>query len=140
MATRLKKVDAERGGDERSTVQLLRDIGDNTGTLVKKELELFKIELLDAVSARIKAAAAIAVAGVLGLFVIGFLGMAGAAALATQMAAWAAYLIVAGAFMLLAFAGLLFAKRRMKVPSMKPEATVKTVKEDVAWAKAQLKR
>jgi putative superfamily III holin-X len=95
---------------------------------------------MDAVSARLKAAAAIAVAGVLGLFVIGFLGMAGAAALSAVMPVWAAYLVVAGTFLLVALAGLMFAKRRMKVPPIKPEETVRTVKEDVEWAKAQLKK
>ena len=140
MAIRSKKTDASRDGDDRSTVRLLKDIGDNTTTLVKKELELFKLELLEAVSARLKAAGAIAFAGVLVLFVVAFLGAAAAWALSNVMPMWAANLVVAGGFLLLAMAGLMFAKRRMKVPSMKPEETVRTVKEDVEWAKEQLKR
>jgi hypothetical protein len=34
----------------------------------------------------------------------------------------------------------LFGLRRMKKPSLAPEETKRTVKEDVEWAKAQLKR
>ena len=56
------------------------------------------------------------------------------------MAAWAAFLIVAGVFLLLALGAVLFAKLRMKRPPMAPEETKRTVKEDVEWAKAQLRR
>ncbi len=140
MATRAKRANSRANGDDRSTVRLLKDIGDNTSTLVKKELELFRIELMDAVTARLKAAGAVAFAGVLALFVVGFLGLAAATALDDVMTPWGSRLVVAGGFVLLAALGLLFAKRRMKVPSIKPEETVRTVKEDVEWAKAQLKR
>ena len=76
----------------------------------------------------------------LALFVLVFLGIAAGLALATTMAAWAAFLIVAGAFLCLAGAAVLFAKVRLKTPPMAPEETKRTVKEDVEWAKAQLKR
>jgi hypothetical protein len=133
------KTDPAHNG-ERSTVRLITEIAGDTTTLVKQELELFKHELLEAVTARVKAAAAIAVVGVFGLFIVGFLGMSAAAALALVLPSWAAYLIVAGAFVFLAVLGLSFAKRKMKVPPLKPEQTMKTVKEDVEWARAQLKR
>jgi hypothetical protein len=135
MATRAKDP-----APARSTPTLLKDIAGDTGTLFRKELELFKQELMEGLAARLKAAAAIAVAGVLGLFVIGFAGMAAAAGLANVVAPWLAYLIVAGAFVLLAVFATMFAKLRMKVPSMKPEETIRTLKEDGEWARAQLKR
>jgi len=47
---------------------------------------------------------------------------------------------VAGAFLLLAVGAVLFAKLRMKSPPMAPEETKRTVKEDVEWAKTQLRR
>jgi glycerate kinase len=131
---------AQNTNGDRSTVRLIRDIAGDSSTLVKQELQLFKQEMTEALSARLKAAVAFGAAGVLGLFVVGFLGMAAAAGLANVLAAWAAYLIVAGAFLLVAVAGVLFAKRRLKAPPIAPEETVRTVKEDVEWAKAQLKR
>jgi hypothetical protein len=119
---------------------LVRDIASDTSMLVRKEIELGKQELLEAIAARLKAAGAMAAAGVFGLFMVGFLALAAAAALATIMAAWAAALIVAGGFFLLMGPAVLFGLRRMKAPSLAPEQTVRTVKEDVEWARAQLKR
>jgi hypothetical protein len=53
---------------------------------------------------------------------------------------WAARLIVAGGFLLLAGLAAAIGLLRAKRPPMKPELTVETVKEDIEWAKAQLKR
>jgi hypothetical protein len=47
---------------------------------------------------------------------------------------------VGGVFLLLAGAAFLFGKARMRSPSFSPEETKRTVKEDVVWAKQQLKR
>lgn len=131
---------AVNGRGTRSTPELLRAIATDTTTLVRKEIELAKLELSEAVSARIKAAVAFGVVGVFALFAFLFLAAAGAAALDLVLPRWAAWLIVAAPFVLGAVFGLLFAKRRMKVPSMSPEETKRTVKEDIKWAKAQLKR
>jgi hypothetical protein len=125
---------------ERSTVELIRDIATDTSTLVRQQMELAKQELMEAVTARLVAAAALAVAGLFGFLFLVFAALAGAAALALVMPAWAAALIVAGAFLVLAVPAVLFGIRKMKQPSLKPEETVRTVKEDVEWARAQLKR
>jgi YihY family inner membrane protein len=126
--------------DTRSTPQLIKDIAGDTATLVRKEVELARQEVVEALVARAKAAGALAGAGVMALFMLVFLGIAGGLALATVMAAWAAFLIVAGAFLLLALGAALFAKLRLKTPPLAPEETKRTVKEDVEWAKAQLRR
>jgi hypothetical protein len=118
----------------------VRDIASDSQTLLRKEVELAKQELLEAVMSRVIAVAALAVAGLFGFFVLLFAALAAAAALNLVLPAWAAALIVAGAFLLLAVPAALIGKSRMKGPSLKPEETVRTVKEDVEWAKAQLKR
>ena len=126
--------------DPRSTMQLVRDIAADTQMLVRKEVELAKQELLEAVASRLMAVAALAAAGLFGLFVLLFGALAAAAALDLVLPAWAAALIVAGGFLLLAAPAALLGIRKMKAPSIKPEETVRTVKEDVEWARAQLKR
>jgi YihY family inner membrane protein len=131
---------AGRPPAEQSTVELLRSIAGDTGTLVKKEVELARREITEAVTARLKAVAGLAAAGVLALLAVIFLGTAGAWGLSIVLPLWAAWLIVGGVFLLLALGALLFAKRRFKVPPMAPEETKRTVKEDVEWARAQLKR
>jgi membrane protein len=125
---------------EQSTVELIRSIAADTGSLVKKEVELARKEVTEAVTARIKGVAAMATAGVLGLIALVFLATAGAWALALVMPNWAAWLIVGGVFLLLAGGAVLFGKARMRSPTFSPEETKRTVKEDVAWAKQQLKR
>jgi hypothetical protein len=126
-------------GDQ-STLQLLRSISNDTVTLVRKEVELARQEIVEALVARGKAAAALAAAGVVGLYILAFLGLAAAAALDNVVRPWASRLIVAGGLLLVAGGAAMFGVRRIKRPSMMPEETKRTVKEDVEWAKAQLKR
>jgi hypothetical protein len=125
---------------DRSMGELLRSIGNDTATLVRKEVELARQEILEAVTSRLMAAGAVAAAGVMGLFILAFLGLAAAAALDGVVRPWASRLIVAGGFLVIAAVAGAFALRKSKHPPMKPEETVRTVKEDVEWAKAQLKR
>jgi uncharacterized membrane protein YqjE len=137
--TRHSEVDVTDLSD-RSTVELLRSIATDSGTLVRKEMELARHEIVEAVSARIKAALAAATAGVLALMALGFFALAAAAALDNVMRPWASRLVVGGAFAVMAMAALAFGALRAKRPSLAPEETKRTVKEDVEWAKTQLKR
>lgn len=125
---------------QRSTVDLVRSIAGDTSTLVRKQVELAKQEVLEGIAAKVKGAAAMVAAGVLGLFVIGFLGLAAAHALDLVVEPWASRLIVAGGFLLLAAIAGLVGLRVMKKRSIAPEETKRTVKEDVEWARQQLKR
>lgn len=133
---------AERknGEAKRSTVRLVRDIADDSRTLVRQEVELAKTEMTEAVMARLRGAIAFAVAGVLGLMVLIFGALAIEGALDGVMSDWAARLVVAGGLVVLAGMIAMLGVMRMKSKSLKPEETVKTVKEDVEWARAQLKR
>ncbi len=124
---------------ELSTTRLVGRVAGDVGTLVKKEAELARQEITEGISAKMKGAAAFAAAAALGLFVLGFLGAAGAAALALVMPTWAALLIVAGGFVLLAGGAALFGMAHMKRP-VAPEQAKRTIKEDVEWARAQLRR
>jgi hypothetical protein len=124
----------------RSSIDLARDVASDLGTLVRKELELARHELIEALVARIKAAAAGAGAGAMLLIATLFFGLAATAAIARRLPFWAASLIVAGGFTLLAVSALFFALVRVKRPPLAPEETRRTVKEDVEWARAQLKR
>lgn len=125
---------------QQSTVSLMGQVAGDAGTLVRKEIELARQEITEGITARLKGAAAFAVAGVMGLFVLGFLAAAGAAALALVLPTWAALLIVAGGFVFLALVAALFGRARMRRPSIAPEKAKQNIKEDVEWAKAQLRR
>ncbi len=125
---------------EQSTVELLRSIATDSSTLVRKEMELARHEIVEAVGARIKAAMAAATGGVLALLALAFLGLAATAALDNVMRPWASRLVVAGAYAVVAIGALAYGAQRAKRPALAPEETKRTVKEDVEWAKEQLKR
>ena len=91
------------------------------------------------VGTRAKAVGVFGAAAVLGLFVIGFLGMAGAEALDLVLPRWAAMLIVAGVFGVLAAVAIVLA-RGWLARRIQARATQESLKEDVRWAKQQLKR
>ncbi|MDQ4005655.1 MAG: YihY family inner membrane protein [Actinomycetota bacterium] len=125
---------------EVSTIRLVGQVAGDVGTLVKKEVELARQEIMEAVTSRLKGAAVFAAIGVIAMFIVGFLAAAGAAALDLVLPTWAALLIVAGVFVIIAILAFLVGRRLLKQPPMAPEQTKKTIKEDVEWAKAQLRR
>lgn len=128
------------GNGARGTAQLIRTIAADISTLVSKQIELAKLEIGEMVGTRAKAVGVFAAAAVLGLFVIGFLGMAGAEALDLVLPRWAAMLITAAVFGLLAALAIVAARRSLRSSASKPELTQESLKEDVQWAKQQLKR
>jgi membrane protein len=123
-----------------STVKLVGRMAGDVGTLIRKEVELARQEVTEGITGRLKGAAAFAGAAVMALFLLGFLAAAGAAALALVLPLWASLLIVAGVFLLLAVGAVLFGRARMTSASIAPEKAKENIKEDVRWAKAQLRR
>lgn len=132
--------DAAVDDGQRGTAPLLRSIVADLSTLVTKQIELAKQELGEMVGTRAKAIGVFVTAAVLGLFVIGFLGLAGAEALDLVLPRWAAMLIVAAVFGLVAAIAIVVARGLLRSAASKPELTEATLKEDVRWAKQQLKR
>jgi MFS family permease len=124
----------------RGTAQLIRSIASDVSMLVTKQIELAKQEIGEMVGARAKAVGVFGAAAVLGLFVIGFLGMAGAEALALVLPRWAAMLITAGVFGVVAAIAIVLARGWLRSSATAPELTQESLKEDVRWAKQQLKR
>ena len=113
---------------------------DGVRTLLRKHVELAKLEVGAAVSVRAAGAGMMLVAGVLAMFAFGFVAAAGAAALALVLPTWAAILIVA--VLLLAIAGVLVLVGRHAIRTAPPmaERSQETLKEDARWAKQQIAR
>lgn len=128
------------GDGDRGTRSLVGSIVTDLSTLITKQVELAKREIGEMVSTRAQAVGVFAAAGVLGLFVIGFLGMTAAEALDLALPRWAAMLIVAVVFGILAAIAVVVARGRMRSAAAKPELTQRSLKEDVEWAKQQLTR
>lgn len=120
--------------DPRSTGEVLQSLSTSTQALVKKELELAKLEITAMLQARAVGVALIAVAGLLGLYVLGFAGVTGARALENVVSAWLAWLIVTLVYA--AVAGILVAVAvgRFKQPPSSPERTKQAFDETKQWA------
>jgi hypothetical protein len=124
--------------DERPVAELLRELSEQTSTLVHQELELAKLELAQKGERAGIGAGMFGGAGLVGLYAVGALTAAVVLLLATTMAGWLAALVVAAAYGLLA-GGLALAGRskiRQATPAV-PEQATESVKEDVRWAKTK---
>ncbi|MGH2891857.1 MAG: phage holin family protein [Solirubrobacteraceae bacterium] len=124
--------------DERPVAELLKELSEQTSTLVHQELELAKLELAQKGKRAGIGAGMFGGAGVVGLYAVGALTAAVVLLLATAITGWLAALIVAAAYGLLA-GGLALAGRsqvQQATPPVPQQAT-ESVKEDVQWAKAK---
>lgn len=106
--------------------------------LVRSEVELAKVEIKETVDAARTAGISIGVAGLLGLMAFVMLSFAAAWGLSEVVPEGVAFLIVGGAYGVVALALLAIGRQRLKAVKPVPEQTVETVKEDVAWAKQQM--
>jgi hypothetical protein len=130
------------GSDQRDRPigELLRELSDQTATLVRQEIELAKAEVGQKGKTVGLGAGMFGGAGLFGLYALGALTACAILALSTGMAGWLAALIVAVAYA--AIAGALALTGRGKVRAGMPpvpEQTTESVKEDVQWTKERAK-
>jgi hypothetical protein len=123
---------------DRPTAELIRDLSQQTGDLIRHEFELAKVEMSDKGKSYGMAAGMFGGAGAATLLALGSLTACAIAALATGMATWLAALIVTAVWAAVAGALALSGKSEAEHASPAiPEQTIETVKEDVTWAKTQ---
>jgi MFS family permease len=132
---------AHGGGEdlrERPIGELLRELSEQTTTLVRQELELAKAELGEKGKQAGKGVGMFGGAGVVGLLAAGALTAAIIAALDEAMPLWAAALIVAAVYGLVAGVLAMSGKKQVdRAAPVAPEQTVESVKEDVEWARTR---
>jgi Putative Actinobacterial Holin-X, holin superfamily III len=103
-----------RPHSDQSLGQLVSSVTTNASSLVRLEIELAKSEIQQQVKQGAVGGGLAAVAGVLVLLAIVLLSIAAALGLATVLATWAAFLIVGGAYLLIAIVLVLVGVRRFK--------------------------
>jgi len=121
-----------------STGNLVKQLSEQTSTLVRQELDLAKAELAEKGKTAGVGAGMLGGAGVAGLLALGALTATLILLLAEAMDAWVAALILTVVWT--AAAGVLALTGRDRVREgmpPAPEQTVESVKEDVQWAKTQ---
>ena len=125
---------------DRSLPELRKQLSQETTQLVHQELELAKAELQQKGRQAGAGAGMFGGAGALGLAALGALTACFILLLDAIMPAWVAALIVAVVYGIIAFVLVKQgqAKLRQATPPV-PEQTIETVKEDVEWAKTQMR-
>jgi Putative Actinobacterial Holin-X, holin superfamily III len=126
--------------NDKPAAELLRDLSQQTGDLVRKEMELAKAELQVKGKAAGLGAGMFGGAGVIALFGVGALTACMILALAIVLDAWLAALIVGVGY--LALAGILALIGKNKVSQATPpvpEQAIESSKEDVEWTKQRAK-
>ena len=141
MATRQDPPGPEPGDlRDRSLGELLKQLSEQTTRLVHQELELAKAELQQKGKEAGAGAGMFGGAGALGLAALGALTACFILALNAIMPAWLAALIVAVVYGIIAFVLVKQGQAKMKAAGPPvPEQTIETVKEDVEWAKTQMR-
>lgn len=123
---------------DRSVPELMRQLSEETSTLIRQEIALAKAEFTGKAKRVGVGAGALGAAAIVALYAVAAASVAAIAALALVMPVWGAALIVAGFDMIVA--GVLALTGRRGITTAMPptpEATVDTVKEDVQWAKTR---
>jgi uncharacterized membrane protein YqjE len=123
---------------DHSTGELLKELSDQSTTLIKQEVELAKAELQEKGKQAGMGAGMFGGAGLFGIGAFAALTTAVIAVLSTAMETWIAALIVAVVYG--AVAGVLAMTGKKKVQEAAPpvpEQARDSVKEDVEWAKTQ---
>jgi len=123
---------------ERPLSELMKQLADETATLVRQELALARAELTQKGKQAGAGAGMFGGAGIAGLLALGALTACFILALATAVPDWLAALIVAVVYGAISGVLALRGKGRLQeaTPPV-PQQTVETVKEDVEWAKTQ---
>lgn len=131
--------DSYAGTDQRSLGQLFSELSTDLSDLMRKEVMLAQAEITVKVSRTAKDAAIAAAGGlvayaglILLLIAIGFL-------LAQWMPTWAAMGIVAILTLIVGLVLLQMGVGRLKKSEFKPEQTIDSLKENVEWAKEQVR-
>lgn len=108
--------------------------------LSEREMDLARAEMLDTRDAAKSVGLWGGVAAVSGLIMLQFLAVAGMLALAQVLEMWAAALVVAGVLLVIAGLGAWMARRALADLNLVPKHTIKSVQEDMRWARERVRR
>ncbi len=123
---------------EKPWAQLLSEFKNELKEFAATRIEMLRAEMREKIATASTAFAAIAAGAILALLAILFLGVAFVALLAMALGggagAWAgAFAIVGAVFLLASGLTLAFGIRQMKERGLKPERTLRTLKQDQIW-------
>jgi Putative Actinobacterial Holin-X, holin superfamily III len=125
---------------DQSTGDLVKALSEQTSLLVRKEVDLAKAELTEKGKKAGVGAGMFGAGGILALFGLAVLTAALVAGLSEAMDTWLAALIVGVIYLAGAgFAALMGREKIREATPLAPEQAIETTKEDVQWAKTQIR-
>jgi MFS family permease len=126
--------------EDRPVAELVRQLSDQTTTLVRQEIELAKAEMTAKGKQVGIGAGAFGAAGLVGLYAVGAITACLILALSTAVAGWLAALIVGVVYAAIAGILALVGKKKTQAGAPPvPERAISSTKEDVEWAKTRAK-
>lgn len=127
------------GAEEQPSLgDLIGRMNSDLGTLLRKEIQLAKVEMAAEAKKAGKGAGMLGGAGFAGYMALVMLSFAAAWGLSVLIPVGWAFLAVG--FLYLLVTGALFLRGRMELKRVHgPQQTTETLKEDVEWARAQMK-
>jgi hypothetical protein len=123
----------------RTVPEVLADIVGNIQEIIRSEFRLAKAEVRQEAAKAYGPLISCLIGGIIGLYAGAYLIFAAITGLATLIPTWAASLIVSVVLALVASLMLSAATKKLKQVNAVPERTVESLKENVQWAKDQIK-
>lgn len=124
--------------DERSIGSVIGDAISNLQEIVRSEIQLAKTETREEAASAMRASGMLVGGVIAALYALGLFLLAVAWALSEFMELWLALGIVFLVMAVIAGVLIMIGKSRLSEINPKPEQTMETLKEDVAWAKRQM--
>ncbi len=121
--------------EPRDFKKLIQDIVQDITRIFRAEVQLARAEISEKASTAGRAASAMAGAAVMGLLAAGCFVVTCIAALALVLPVWLSALIMAVFLSLIAGGAYLAGRSRLKQITPTPQLTVRTIKENIEWAK-----
>ena len=129
----------QRSVPERSVPEVLGDIIANFEEIVRAEIRLGRTEIKEETAKAVKSGITLGAGVALGFLGLGFLLLAAVYALTMMIAAWLAALIVGAVVAIVGGALASTGAKRLKSVDPKPDKTIRSMEENVQWAKQQIK-
>jgi uncharacterized membrane protein YqjE len=124
---------------QRSVPEVLQDIVGNLQGIIRAEFRLAKTEITEEAAKAAKPGAMYATGLALGFYGVGFLLLAAVYGLSTVMSGWLAALIVGGVVAIVGAGVVSSSAKKLKRLNLTPEKTMRSLEENVQWAKERIK-
>jgi uncharacterized membrane protein YqjE len=123
----------------RSMSEVLQDIVGDVQEIIRYEVRLAKAEITEEGAKTASACKPLGIGLLLALYAVGLILLAIVRALSAVLDGWLASLVVGVAVLVVSMILVRVGRKRLKEVKVVPEKTIRTVKENLQWAKDQIR-